>query len=179
MDDGTKISLEDYYGGREKRVDDKIREAYPYAARMIETCWTLYPDEVSSMPREKRMSFWILPTTKYPEVSRAYSMLNEVIDTVPGSIIYVEEACRKFVHKIPGANINRPFSDFMIIRLWPGEGRRRLILRELEKACEQASNPTFNFKPKNTGGSVGGGGGGGPQQAISAVVHQGGKGGNS
>jgi len=164
--------VEDYYGTSQKRVSDKVKRTYPAAARLIETCWELQ-EEGANAPREETLNFWIYPTQKYPDISRAYAMLNQIIDQVPGAIIYVEEACRKFVRKFPTVNPNRPFSDEMIQLCWPSDNKRRIILRELEKACEQALNPSFSFDDKKGGG--GGGGGGGPQQSISAVASMGGK----
>ncbi len=161
----------------DKPLDAKVRKTYPDAARFIETCWSL-KQPGPQVSRDETVNFWIYPCRKAPDVSRAYAVLREIVDQVPGSIIYIEEACRKFTKKMNNVKLMRPFCDVLIQRIWSEDAKRRVILRELERACEQAINPTFGFGDDAAFGG-GGGGGGGPSNAISNVVHAGrGSGGN-
>lgn len=154
-----------------KQLDPKLQENFPEATRLIETCWTLQEKGGEDISRDTTVHFWIYPCQRAPDVSRAFAVLNEIVDQVPGAIIYVEEACRKIAAKLqnPG-KVDRPFSDYVVQKAWVHQNRRRVILRELEKACEQAINPSFSFDDDlaEFGGS---GSGSGPANSISAMMH--------
>jgi len=169
----------DYYGDSNKRIPSKIKDGFPDAARFIDACWTLLPPGPQT-PRDRTVNFWIYPCRQAPDVSRVFAVLNEIIDQVPGAIIYVEEACRKFVNRMPKVNPNRPFADEVLMKIWPVETKRRVILRELEKACDQALNPSFGFDD-DLADFGGAGSGSGPANGISAAVQAavGSRGGNS